>query len=197
MHKELQDIRGLPMTAALILAAGAGRRMGGPKALLMMEGETLLQRAIHKARAAGCDPVIAVVGDWEPGPLAGNATVLRNPEAAEGMASSIRQGIAALPAGANAVLLLTVDQPAVDGTLLLNLLALAARAPGRPAACAYGGTLGIPAVLPRRLFSELLSLTGDRGAKAILLREPTTALPFPAGAFDLDTPGDLDRIRHG
>jgi molybdenum cofactor cytidylyltransferase len=101
----------------------------------------------------------------------------------------------ALPADPEAVLLLTLDQPALSADLLRLLLALAAEAPDRPAACAYGGSLGIPAVIPRRLFQDLLALRGDRGAKAILLRESAATLPFPGGEADLDTPGDLDRIR--
>jgi CTP:molybdopterin cytidylyltransferase MocA len=183
------------MSAAIILAAGSGTRMGGPKALLLLEGETLLQRAVRMAQAAGCQPVIAVVGDWEPGQVDPSVRVIRNPEAAEGMASSLRHGIAALPPDASSTLLLVVDQPAVDGALLRRLLALAAEDPSRPAACAYAGTLGIPAVLPRRLFPELLALRGDRGAKAILLREDTAVLPFAEGAVDLDEPQDLEGFR--
>ncbi|WP_026853655.1 nucleotidyltransferase family protein [Geothrix fermentans] len=180
------------MTAALVLAAGAGRRMGGPKALLTIAGETLLHRAARAALGAGCRPVLAVTGAWDPG-LEGLAVgTVPNPGAEEGMASSIRVGIAALPA-AQSVLLLTVDQLAVDEVLLRRLLALAATDPSRPAACAYAGTVGIPAVLPRRLFPELLALRGDRGAKALLLRESAATLPFPEGAADLDTPEDLRR----
>ena len=182
------------MIPALVLAAGSGRRMGGPKALLVLDGETLLQRAIRVAKAAGCDPVLAVVGDWDPGPLAGRVCAIPNLEAAEGMASSIRAGIAALPPDLEGALILTVDQPAVDAGLLRKLLALAAEDPTRPAACAYGDSLGIPAILPRRLFPDLLALRGDRGAKAILLRENAATLPFPEGEADLDTPGDLARL---
>jgi CTP:molybdopterin cytidylyltransferase MocA len=183
------------MIPAIVLAAGAGRRMGGPKALLVFRGETLLQRTVRIALAAGCRPLIAVVGDWDPGPLDPDATLVPNPGAAEGMASSIRAGMRALPADPEAVLLLTLDQPALSADLLRLLLALAAEDPDRPAACAYGGSLGIPAVIPRRLFQDLLALRGDRGAKAILLRESAATLPFPGGEADLDTPGDLDRIR--
>jgi molybdenum cofactor cytidylyltransferase len=181
------------MTAALILAAGEGKRMGGPKALLKFEGETLLLRAVRVATAAACDPVIAVVGDWDPGLPTGTWTVIHNPDAKAGMASSI--GIGALPPGTDAVLILTVDQPAVDAALLRDLLTLAAADPATPAACAYGQSLGIPAVLPRRLFPDLLALVGDRGAKAILQREQAATLPFPAGEFDLDSPEDLERMR--
>jgi CTP:molybdopterin cytidylyltransferase MocA len=183
------------MTAAVILAAGSGRRMGGPKALLVLDGETLLQRAIRIATSSGCDPVIAVVGDWDPGPLDPAVRVVRNSEAAEGMASSIRAGIAALAPDVEVALILTVDQPAVDANLLGKLLALAEADTSRPAACAYGNSTGVPAVLPRRLFPDLLTLRGDGGAKAILLRENTATLPFPGGEADLDTPADLDGIR--
>jgi len=183
------------MTAGLILAAGAGRRMGGPKALLTLGGETLLRRAARIMLAAGCSPVIAVVGPWDPGLLDLEITAVVNVEAQEGMGSSIRTGIAALPETAEAVLILTVDQPGVDADLLRGLVALGAVDPSRPAACAYGGSLGVPALLPRRLFPELLSLNGDQGAKALLLREQAMALPFPAGTLDLDTPEDLERFR--
>ncbi len=183
------------MIAAVILAAGAGRRMGGPKAQLRVEGDTLLRRATRVALEAGCAPVVAVVGDGDPGPGVEGVQVLPNPQAAEGMASSLRAGLAALPLEAEAVLILTVDQVEVDTILLKRLLALAAADPARPAACAYEGTLGVPAVLPRRLFPDLLALHGDRGAKAILLREQAAALPFPGGAADLDTPADLKRLR--
>jgi CTP:molybdopterin cytidylyltransferase MocA len=182
-------------TAAVILAAGSGRRMGGPKALLRIGDETLLRRMARVALEAGCAPVLAVVGDWDPG-LGGLAVqVLVNPVVAEGMASSLRLGIATLPPGAEAALILTVDQPAVDAALLRSLLALAGQDPDRPALCAYADTLGIPAVVPRRLFPELKTLRGDQGAKPVLLREGPAALPFPAGAFDLDTPEDLERFR--
>ncbi len=178
---------------AVILAAGSGRRMGGPKAMLKLDGETLLQRAVRIAGEAGFSPLVAVVGSGDPGPLA--ARVLHNTKAAEGMASSIRLGIAALPAEADRVLLLTVDQVSVDPALLQRLLALSTAEPDRPAACAYAETLGIPAVFPRRLFPELLDLSGDHGAKAILLREGATGLPFPEGDADLDTPEDWARLR--
>ena len=169
--------------------------MGGPKALLRVGSETLLRRMARVALEAGCAPVLAVVGDWDPGLDDLPVQVLVNAEAAEGMASSLRLGIAALPMETGAALILTVDQPAVDAALLRSLLALAARNPDRPTVCAYADTLGIPAVVPRRLFSELKNLHGDQGAKPILLREGPVSLPFPEGAFDLDTPEDLNRLR--
>jgi molybdenum cofactor cytidylyltransferase len=181
--------------AAVILAAGAGRRMGGPKALLRFEGETLLRRTARAALDAGCRPVVAVIGASSASLDGLEVQTVVNPEAQEGMASSIRLGIAALAPEVEAALLLTVDQPAVDAALLKELLALAAAHPTRPAACAYADTLGIPAVLLRRLFPELVALCGERGAKAILVREKAATLPFPGGEADLDTPADLERFR--
>jgi molybdenum cofactor cytidylyltransferase len=183
------------MIAAVILAAGEGRRMGSPKALVEFEGETLLRRTVKSALSAGCSPVVAVVGPWDPAIDDLEVCTQVNTEASEGMASSIRAGMALLPAEIQAVVILTVDQPKADGALLRRLLALASQEPDRPAACAYGGTLGVPAVLPRRLFPELLALRGDRGAKGILLREKAAVLAFPEGESDLDTPEDLNRIR--
>lgn len=183
------------MIAGLILAAGAGRRMGGPKALLTLGDETLLRRSARITLAAGCSPIIAVVGPWDPGLLDLEVRTVVNAGAQEGMGSSIRTGVAALPEAVDAVLILTVDQPAVDGPLLKRLLALAAEQPLRPVACAYGGTLGVPAILPRRFFPDLLALSGDRGAKAILLREQAVALPFPEAEADLDAPEDLERFK--
>ncbi len=183
------------MIPAIILAAGSGRRMGGPKALLIVGGESLLRRAVRTALGAGCSPVVAVVGTWDPNLGDLNVEIQVNSQAAEGMASSIRTGIAALPAEAEAALLLAVDQPLVDEPLLRQLIALAWLDPKRPAACAYGNTLGIPAVLPRRLFPALMDLRDDCGAKAILLREEAATLPFPEGGLDLDTVEDLERFR--
>jgi molybdenum cofactor cytidylyltransferase len=183
------------MIAAVILAAGSGRRMGGPKAQLRLDGETLLHRTARAALQAGCHPVLAIVRDGDADPTDLPVQTLINAGAAEGMASSIRMGIAALPPEARAVVMLAVDQPTVDAPLLQRLLTLTAMDPSRPAACGYGDTLGVPAVFPRRLFPELLALRGDRGAKGILQRETAAVLPFPEGEADLDTPEDLDGLR--
>lgn len=183
------------MIAAVILAAGEGRRMGGPKALVEFEGETLLQRTVKVALAAGCSPVIAVTGSWSGGLGNLEARCAPNLEAASGMASSIRVGIASIEANVEAALLLTVDQPKVDATLLRDLQALFRKDPSRPAACAYAKTIGIPAIFPHRLFPNLMALTGERGAKVILICEGAPTLPFPEGELDLDTPEDLERLR--
>lgn len=182
--------------AAVVLAAGASRRLGRPKQLVEVGGESLLRRAAEAAVAAGCDPVLVVLGH-EAERLGGETndlpvrTVLA-PGWEEGMAASLRTGIGALPDKVDAVLVMVCDQPAVTVGHLRRLLA-ARETGGLPAAAsAYAGVLGVPAVLDRTLFPELLALEGDTGARAVLRRDPdrVTAVPLPGGEGDIDRPGD-------
>ena len=183
------------MIAAVVLAAGASRRLGQPKQLVQLAGEALLRRAARQALEAGCSPVIAVLpgqpGAYLPA-LEGLAVqVCPNAHSAEGMGASIRAGVAALPAAATAVLLLTVDQVAVDTDLLRGLIQ-AHRDRGGAVASAYAGRLGVPALFPREAFPKLLASEGDRGARDLLAG--AAAVPFPRGGEDLDTPEDLLRF---
>lgn len=175
---------------AIILAAGASRRLGRPKQLELHEGATLLRRAV--AAAGACAPILVVTGFRAPdmaAELAGlDVEVVVNPEWEEGMASSIRAGVRALPAGAQGALFLVCDQPAVDAELVGRLLAAFQ---GAPVACAYRGVRGIPALLPARAFPALLALRGDRGARGLLQGPDVVEIPFPRGDWDVDEPGDL------
>ena len=179
---------------AVILAGGASRRLGRPKQLAAWEGESLLRRIAGTALAGG-GPVTVVTG-YRAEAMAAHleglpVAVVANPDWEEGMASSLRRGVAALPAGATGVLLLTCDQPAVTPALLARLQAAHREAPEAIVACAYGDTRGTPALLPARTFPQLLVLRGDQGARG-LLREPGVVLvPFPEGAMDVDRPEDL------
>ena len=183
---------------AVILAAGASSRLGRPKQLVLLQGETLLQRTVKAALDAGCGPVRVVLGAaWEESkkniqdlPV----ELLFNGGWQEGMASSIRLGLEALPPDAEAVLLLVCDQPALDAKRLRGLLDAHRLAPEALVACAYGGTRGIPALFPRRLFPGLLALQGDRGAKGLLQGPDVHLVPFPGGEADVDTPEDLARL---
>jgi molybdenum cofactor cytidylyltransferase len=182
--------------AAIVLAAGASRRLGQPKQLVALAGEALLRRAVRMALEAGCGPVIAVLPrehdrflavleglDFLPCP---------NPQADEGMGASIRAGANVLPQEALGALLMTVDQVAVDTQLLRRLVAAWRQEPGRSAACAYEGRIGIPAIFPRALFPGLKACKGDAGAKGLL--SDASSVQFPRGGDDLDTPEDLARF---
>lgn len=184
-------------TAAIILAAGASRRLGHPKQLVPLEGEPLLHRAARLALEAGLGPVRVVLGaELEKcrEALSGlDIEVVLNPEWEEGMGSSIRAGMAGLAADADAALLLVCDQVALEGSLLDRILATHRAHPDRVVASRYAGILGIPALLPRRLFGALGALRGEQGARGLLREGDAIELPFPGGELDLDTPGDLER----
>lgn len=184
--------------AAVILAAGGSRRLGRPKQLVVREGETLLHRTARLALEAGCAPVVLVLGAHEAECRKTVADlevqVASNSTWEEGMGSSVRVGAAALPAEAEAALLLVCDQLALDAHLLEAFLAEHRRDPNRTLAAAYGGVLGVPALFPKARFPELLALAGDQGARALLRRGDVLGLPFEGGAWDLDRPGDLEPL---
>ena len=144
------------------------------------------------AAAGACGPVVVVTGcrDGEVrAELEGLAVeVVFNPGWEEGMASSIRAGVTALPEGSEGALFLVCDQPAVDGALVGRLLDAWA---GRPVACVYGGVRGIPAILPASAFPAMLALRGDKGARGLLQGEGVVEVAFPEGVWDVDEPGDL------
>ena len=180
--------------AAVILAAGASRRLGEPKQLVRVHGETLLERTVRVAAEAGCSPILVVLGASSEAILAHTsltpAEVLLNPEWDEGMASSIRAGIRALPPKTQAALLLTCDQPTVTA---VHLQRLASSAATEPVASRYAGRHGVPAYFPANTFAELLRLSGDAGAR--LLLSTARAIDLPGGEIDVDTPESLRSAR--
>jgi molybdenum cofactor cytidylyltransferase len=184
----------LPPVPVVLLAAGASRRLGQPKQLVLVAGEPLLRRMARIALAGG-GPVLVVLGCQAEAMAAAleglPLTLVANPEWQEGMAASLRAGVRALPPGASGALLMVCDQLAVAAPLLAGLQAAHRAAPEAVVACGYGGTRGIPAILPARCFPELLALTGDRGGRSLLQGGDVVVLPFPEGERDLDRPEDL------
>ena len=190
------------MVAAIVLAAGASRRLGQPKQLLMLEGETLLARSVRLAGEAGAAPVLVVVGAHAA--LIGasvpldHAAVVMNEEWDQGIASSIHAGLKALDAGARGVLILACDQPRLSADHLRGLIeTFAAQSQPTIVASNYAGVVGIPAVFPREAFPHLLALSGDKGARSLLMRPPCPliALPFDGGEVDIDQPDDLAQLQ--
>jgi molybdenum cofactor cytidylyltransferase len=193
-----------PSPAAIVLAAGASRRLGQPKQLLMHGGETLLARAIRLAGEAGATPVLTVLGaDFEIicASVALDQTILViNDKWQQGIATSIHAGLKALDViapDATGALILTCDQPRLTAAHLTDLFETFAAQPGPSiAASAYAGVLGTPAVFPRSSFTHLRALRGDKGARAFLVNRPCPliAVPFPGGEIDIDTPADLAQL---
>lgn len=153
--------------AAIVLAAGFSRRLGRPKQDVIFEGETLLERARRVASEAA-DDVIVVTRD-------------NNPEAGEGMASSIRAGVSAAPAGAR-ILITLCDQPLVTAAHLRALIAVDAPI----VATGYSGIAGVPAIFAPQFVPELLALRGDVGARAIIERHGAHVIAFEDAAVDVD-----------
>ena len=157
---------------AIVLAAGFSRRLGRPKQDVVFEGETLLARATRIAREVADDVVVV--------------TRENNPHAEEGMASSIRTGVAL--AGPDARLLITLcDQPLVTAAHLRALLAIDAPV----VATGYAGIAGVPAVFAPELVPELLALRGDRGARSIIEQHGARVVFFEDAAMDVDTRSDI------
>lgn len=189
--------------AAIVLAAGASSRFGKPKQLAMFRGKTLVRHAVSAAIAARCDHVAVVAGEHAreiQSELEGMACdVVTNHEWREGLAGSIRAGLQHLLTDDHdieAILLLACDQPLVDAESLRQLIELPQATGKAIAASAYAGTLGIPALFVRSVFPKLLELTGDRGAKELILSRPddTASFDFPAAAIDIDTASDYERL---
>jgi molybdenum cofactor cytidylyltransferase len=184
---------------AIIPAAGDSRRYGSPKQLLPWNGGTLLQHAVGQARAA-CEAVTVVLGaraDLIQPTLAGrDTTVVFNPDWHEGLAASIRAGVAALPDDAGAALFVLCDQPLVGHATLSALAGRWRQRPDAIVAAYYNATHGVPAVFPRSLFGELLELKGDRGARPLFNKYSTRleSVPAPQAGIDIDTPADLNAL---
>lgn len=189
---------------AIVLAAGASRRLGTPKQLASFHGETLLARTLRVVRDAGADPIFVVLGAnaeeiASAVDLSATQTVL-NQQWQSGISSSIRAGLRALlqnDPSTQAAMLLVCDQPSLTGTYLKSLIAAyASSEPDSIAASHYAGIAGIPAIFPASQFATLQSLTGDTGARQLLRAPECTmiAIPFEGGDLDIDTPEDLRRL---
>jgi molybdenum cofactor cytidylyltransferase len=186
----------------ILLAAGESRRLGRPKQLLVRDGEPLLTKTLHTAYGLGGQPVIVVLGAHADRmiPLLEDKGVhiVRNSDWAEGMASSVRCGVQAATDNfpeADGVIIIVCDQPGLETQTLRGLIDLQ-RTTGRPvAASSYAGRLGTPAIFHRSVFPELLTLSGDQGARQLLqqLGPQVAVLSFEEGALDIDTEEDYQR----
>jgi molybdenum cofactor cytidylyltransferase len=182
---------------AIVLAAGAATRFGSAKQLVRISGRPLLHNTVSNAVEIAGAATIVVLGAYaaELAPLLSHtpASVVINRDWREGIGSSIRRGVAALPSTCTAVMMVLADQAAVTAQDLQRLVSAWKRQPEYVAAALYSGSTGVPAIFPRSRFVELTELRGDMGARMLLQRNPDRVIrvPMESAALDIDTPEDL------
>jgi len=185
----------------IILAAGASTRLGKPKQLVPVAGRPALQHVIDRTTAIAGNAVSVVLGshasDITPMLQHSSASVIINRDWQEGIASSIRCGIRSLSHACDAVMLVLGDQVAVTTGDYRRLISAWNGQDSILVASGYSGQFGVPAVFPRFVFSELMQLRGDQGAKLILHRHSSRLLqvPVPNATYDLDTPEDVTAVQ--
>jgi molybdenum cofactor cytidylyltransferase len=187
-------------TAIVILAAGKSSRLGQPKQMLEIEGKTLIKRATEMAINTKCYPICVVVGANKPlvvpelvdMPI----TLIDNKDYEKGMSSSIKMGLIGVyltQKDIDAVIFMTCDMPFVNENVIEKLIEKSIQFPdSQVVACKYDNQIGIPVLFKRSLFSELLDLSGEEGAKQLILqnKDKTTFIDFPEGKYDIDTKED-------
>lgn len=191
---------GTPNVAALVLAAGQSSRMGGTNKLLAeVGGVPMLLRAVNAALASKAASVTVVLGfDAERAEalLAGRrVTIVRNPDFAQGMSTSLRAGIAALPAEAEAAVVLLADMPRISAVQVDRVIdAFEAK---RPAIVVpqRDGRRGNPILWPREFFAAMQAVSGDQGARGLIeanaQRIRSVDMGDDAIHADVDTPDAL------
>lgn len=189
--------------AVLMIAAGESKRMGSPKQLLVVEGETIINRMIHIVKKAVNFPTYVILGAFAETIQAQfpnlEINIVNNTHWQEGMASSIRLGLntakAQIPA-LDGVMVVLCDQPYITESTITALLQLQKEKDTPMAAAYYDDVMGTPALFHSRIFNELLSLKGDMGAKRIIQSRPekVAKLHFEKGLLDIDTKEDYQAL---
>ncbi|HYD65256.1 molybdopterin-binding/glycosyltransferase family 2 protein [Azospirillum sp.] len=194
-----------PRIAALVLAAGRSTRMGGPNKLLAdLDGRALVARTVDAALASRARPVIVVTGhqrDEVAAALAGRPVqFVHNPDFAEGLSTSLRAGLAAVPADADGALVCLGDMPEVSGAVIDRLIAAYNPVEGR-AICVpvAGGKRGNPVLWDRGFFADMAAVAGDTGAKHLIGANPDQVAEVPvddeAVLRDVDTPDAIAALK--
>ncbi|HEX6981068.1 MAG TPA: molybdopterin-binding/glycosyltransferase family 2 protein [Alphaproteobacteria bacterium] len=194
-----------PRIAAIVLAAGRSSRMQGANKLLAeIDGRPMVERALNAALGSQARPVIVVTGHDGTrvrAALAGrDVPIVDNPNYAEGLATSIRAGLAALPADIDGAIFLLADMPRVNSAHIDRLIAAFNPVEGR-AVCipTYRAKRGNPILWAARFFTELRNLSGDHGARVLLGQHADLTvdveMPDDGVLIDVDTPETLAAIQ--
>lgn len=186
----------------VILAGGSSSRLGRPKQLLRLGDRPVLAHTLANALASSLDGVIVVLGhaaetiraqiDFSP------AHVVHNERYAEGQSTSLHMGVAALSPEAAAAIFILGDQPLIGPAVLDSLIAAYRETAAPVVQPSYDGQRGNPVLIARALFPELLTITGDQGARNVIRAHAAEvhAIPIPGTTptDDLDTEEDYQRL---
>jgi nicotine blue oxidoreductase len=199
-----------PQTVAgVLLAAGSGSRLGRPKALVIVGGQSMARRGITLLRNGGAKPVIVVTGATGPdtdvtGPDTGQAgrergvISVHNPDWPDGMGSSLAVGLGAVPDDCTAAVVALADQPLIGPEAVRRLLTAHAAGASVAVAC-YDGRRRNPVLISREHWPEVIALaSGDVGARPFLRAHSDLVTEVECGDTgrpdDVDSPDDLARI---
>ena len=190
-----------PKVAAVVLAAGSSTRMQGSHKLLeLVGGQPLVASAVEAALASGLEPVVVVTGHMAAevqAVLPEGARVVHNAAHANGLASSLRTALRALPPELDAVVVSLGDMPFVRARHLKALVQ--AWRPGSIVVPVRDGRRGNPVLWSATFIDEMCDLQGDAGAKQIMARYPEAVIELRADddavLIDVDNTDDLERIR--
>ncbi len=192
------------MIAAVVLAAGAARRMGRPKQLLPLASRPLVWHVVTAACRSVADEVIVVTGSRRQAVASAVAglpvRLVPNPDWRSGQAGSLQAGLRAVSPGVRAVIFLLADQPLVTPALLDSLASAFQKGGGSIVAPVAGGRRGNPVLFDLdRWRQQLMTLAGDAGARAIIAAHPeqvtAVAVVDEAVFFDVDTPAEYEEIK--
>ena len=188
--------------AAIVLAGGRSARMAPRNKLLEpIDRKAIVVHVTETARASGANPVVVVTGFDAPRVVEAlgrvKADIVHNPDFEQGLSTSLRSGLGAMPPGIDGALVLLGDMPAVDLPVLHALMA-AFIAPLSICVPVHAGRRGNPILWGREYFAKITELKGDAGAKALLAQHPEEVIEVAVGSdgifADVDTPSDLARL---
>jgi molybdenum cofactor cytidylyltransferase len=186
--------------AGVILAAGGAQRMQQPKQALIWRGQPLVRHVALAALEAGLDPIVVVTGsaaDQVEAAVEGlPVLVANNPEWQAGQSGSVKIGLQALPAETGAAVFLLADQPQTPVGLIASLVETHAATLSPLVAPLVQGQRANPVLMDRVTFSDLFTLSGDQGGRALFARYPVQWVPWHDSAIlqDIDTPDDYQRL---
>jgi molybdenum cofactor cytidylyltransferase len=187
-------------TAGIILAAGVSERLGRSKQLLDWKSKPFVRQVAETALEAGLEPVVLVTGadaaNTEAAVAGLDLHIARNEHWLTGQSSSVKAGLAALPANTGSALFMVVDQPQLPVALIETLRAEHAATLAPIVAPLVDGHRSNPVLFDRATFTDFAALEGDVGGRAIFSKHPVTWVPWldPSLAIDVDRPEDYDRL---